>query len=159
MHDMNHFAPNPECEQRYSVKQLLFEILRNERRILCFVSELVQTVTVTRNENPMNPVVPGAVLDFVATVTPSGAATSPSDVAWTSSDPTNFPVTQSVGDPSGLTASVTVPAGAVITPPAAAGPTVTCTVTNSDGTIAVGTSSPQPIVAADITAVSVVRSN
>jgi hypothetical protein len=155
----HHFHPDSDCEIRYSQKQLLFEILCILRRTMYLVSESAETITVTRNQDPVNPIVPGTLLDFTATVAPSGAETTASEVVWTSSDTTNFPVTQSTGDPTGLTATVSVPLTAVLTPSSGVGPTVTCTVTNSDGTTAVGVSSPQPIVAADITAVTVDRTS
>jgi hypothetical protein len=80
----------------------------------------------------MLPIAPGFSPQFTATPIPAGAFPAPGNVpAWTTSDPTNAPITV---DPTGLVATVAIPATAVV------GTTVTLSIsyTNADSTVATG---------------------
>ena len=81
---------------------------------------------------------PGNSPQFTATPVPSTSAPS-TPPTWVSSDTTNAPVSV---DPTGLIATVAIPAGATV----GAAFTLTVSYTNADGTVATGTTS-QTIVA------------
>lgn len=147
--ELDHFNPSRECEQRYSQKQLLFEIWRVLRRILKAITPTVSAVVVTPEDTMDTPAI-GNTLGYKASVVPSNAVTTPSEVAWTSSDSTNAPVTQDSADTTGLSASVTIGSGATV----GENVTITATVTNPDGTTAAGSAS-FVVVSPDVTAVTV----
>ena len=153
MHDLQ-FRPDRQCDERYTQKQLLFEISCLLRLILKAVSPAVTQIEIARTGDTVNPIVPGSGPTYLATLTPAVTPVA-ADVAWISSDPVNAPVTLSSADPTGLTAVVDVPAGTVV--PAVGFPFVlTMTYTNADGTTASGTVS-DTIVQADVSAVSIAR--
>ncbi len=149
----DHFNPDLHCEQRYSVKQLLFEILRAARLILKALT-FVTAVKVSVDEDKMNAPFAGNTLGFTATTTPADSPVIASQVGWTSSDPTNAPVTPVVSDSTGLTASIVLGTGVTVGQLV----DVTCTVTNADGTSASGSAS-FTVIAPDVTAVSVAQTS
>lgn len=87
----------------------------------------------TIQETTMQPIAPGFSPQFTATPQPAGNVLNPTQPVptWTSSDPTNAPVT---ADKSGLVATVAIPSTATV------GATFTLTInyTNADGTAATG---------------------
>jgi hypothetical protein len=78
------------------------------------------------------PIAPGNSPQFEVTPTPAGVTTLLAQSAWTSSDTTNAPVTANASDPTGLSATVNIPATAVV----GTSFTLTWTYTNADGTTA-----------------------
>ena len=122
----------------------LREILETQERILHEIRAIkhelahpITSFTITQ-ENPMLSISPGNSPVFTATPVPATSVPS-TPPTWTSSDTTNAPITV---DPTGLIATVSIPAGATV----GASFTLTISYTNADGTVATGTTS-QTIVA------------
>lgn len=121
--------------------ELLREVLRKLERIEHLESHILHQLYqrfivrhfIIEKENPLTPVSPGFNPVYTASPIPAGAILNPSQPAptWTTSDPTNAPVT---ADASGLNAAVAIPASA----PVGTAFTLTVSYTNLDGTVAQG---------------------
>ena len=86
---------------------------------------------------PLVPLSPGNSPQFQVTPTPAGVTTLAANTSWMSSDPVNFPVSMNADDPTGLTATVNIPASETVTESV----TLAWSYTNSDGTVANATAS------------------
>ena len=118
---------------------LLRDILHELRAIRRELRHPHPTITAFQiQETSMLSISPGNSPQFTATPVPSTSAPS-TPPTWVSSDTTNAPVSV---DPTGLIATVAIPAGATV----GAAFTLTVSYTNADGTVATGTTS-QTIVA------------
>jgi hypothetical protein len=111
------------------LRQILHE-LRAIRRALTPPS--IESFTITQQGDPMAllPIAPGFSPVFTATPVPSTSVPSTPPV-WVSSDTVNAPITV---DPTGLIATVALPATAVV----GTAFTLTISYTNADGTVATG---------------------
>lgn len=137
-------------------------LIKNQERTIYLLREVIRqlrppiTGFVIQGDS-MLPIAPGFAPGFTATPAPAGAVPAPGNpVTWTSSDTTNAPVTPNASDPTGLTATVNIPANAVV----GTAFTLSVSYTNADGTVATGSAS-FTIVAApspDITGFTIVQS-
>ena len=144
------FRLDDSSEIRLSEKQLLVELICIAGDILRELRELnshnVTGGTIRRiGDSPMStsfPTLgPGVTAKFQVTPTEASGvvdeSTLAAQTAWTSSDPTNFPVVTDPTDPSGDTADVTIPQAETTTETV----TLTWTYTNADGTTATASAS------------------
>ena len=123
----------------HSDKPELDAILRREDEILDELEEIEHELHhpnithFTIQETTMQPIAPGFSPVFTATPQPAGNVLNPAQPvpSWTSSDPTNAPVSV---DSTGLVATVAVPATAVV----GTSFTLSISYTNADGTTATG---------------------
>lgn len=99
------------------------------REILNVLRHNITSGTISQGD-PMQLATPGSTLGFTVTPAPADATIITDASVWTSSDPTNAPVTGN-----GLSASVTLAANA----PVGGTFTLTWTYTNADGTTATTT--------------------
>jgi hypothetical protein len=137
----DHFEADRTVENRYSVKQLLFELVYLAREILREMRVSNQT-PVTGGEirrigniamgTTLPTLGPGVTATFEVTPTPAGVVTIAKNAVWSSSDPANFPAVQDPTDTTGNTADVTIPQSDTGTENV----TLTWTYTNADGTVA-----------------------
>lgn len=141
--------------------QRVRQVIRLLEEILAFLkSNVNHTVSFTIAQQPqgdstMLPIAPGFSPVFTATPLPIGAFPAPGNLpVWSSSDTVNAPIASV--DPTGLVATVAVPAGASV----GASFTLGVSYTNADGTVATGSASftivapPPP----DITGFSIAQS-
>lgn len=159
---MSDFVLREILESNKDQEELLRHILRIEQANMGFLSQIaadlnpqplvnVESFTVTRSDS-MNPIVPGTTAVYTATPVPAGATLTKAPT-WTSSDPTNAPVTV---DTTGLIATMG-PAGVPGTF------TLSINYTNADGTVANGaitdTIVAPPPPAVDVTSFTIVRTS
>lgn len=83
--------------------------------------------------DPLQLITPGSTPKFTVTASPADVLTVAEQTTWTSSDPTNAPVTMDASDPTGLTATVDVSESATV----GSEITLTWTYANADGSKAV----------------------
>ena len=140
----SHFEPEREAETRYSVKQLLFELVCIGHEILREMRERRRPSTVTGGSfrqigSPtMVPIQPGQSPKFQVTPTFSGEpfALVGAQAAVSTSDPTNAPASIDLtDDPTGATFVLNLTAGVQIAEGGEA-LTVAWTYTNTDGVVA-----------------------
>ena len=138
-------------EEHRLLEMILHVLERIERKLPDH--RITQFVITQQGDSNMAllPIAPGFSPVFTATPVPTTSvpATPPT---WVSSDTTNAPITV---DPTGLIATVAIPATAVV----GTAFTLTISYTNADGTVATGTTS-QTIVAApspDITSFTIAQ--
>lgn len=140
-------------------KHLLEEILRIEREQLHVLREIQRELKPPRidrfliKEITMLPIAPGFSPVYTAIPVPAGTFPS-TPPTWTSSDTTNAPISV---DPTGLIATVAIPATAVV----GTSFTLSISYTNADGSVATG-SLTQTIVAApspDITSFTIAQTS
>ena len=110
------------------------EILEHILHELRLIRHALTRIThFTIQETTMQPIAPGFSPVFTATPQPAGNVLNPAQPvpSWTSSDPTNAPVSV---DSTGLVATVAIPSTAVV----GTSFTLSISYTNADGTTATG---------------------
>jgi len=133
-------AEHTAREEVWLLRQLLWEAREQTDLLRSIDDKLLSQVTgftIQQQGDPMALTAPdpGATLVFTATPTPAGAVLPAGVIpTWTSSDPTNAPVT---ADPTGLIGTVVLATGITV------GESVTLTITATlpDGTTPSGTTS------------------
>ena len=114
-----------EVHIELEVLEHILHELRQIRHVLTRITHF------TIQETTMQPIAPGFSPVFTATPQPAGNVLNPAQPvpSWTSSDPTNAPVSV---DSTGLVATVAIPSTAVV----GTSFTLSVSYTNADGTVA-----------------------
>ncbi len=120
----------------------ILEVLLGQSRILCRILETLEdrfyrvlggVMTQLGDTNmALLPIAPGNSPQFGVKPLPDGVTTFSAQTVWTSDDTVNAPVTINATDPTGLTATVNIPATAQVNKNF----TLTWTYTNKDATTA-----------------------
>jgi hypothetical protein len=123
-----------DSEQNRLLEKILHEQRRTVQLLECVLALLVPPpitgFIIAQQGDPMLPIAPGFSPVFTATPVPATSVPS-TPPTWTSSDTTNAPITV---DPTGLIATVAIPASAVV----GTAFTLTVSYTNADATVATG---------------------
>lgn len=141
--DEIHRVVEANTEQRFdreaSINRRILEELREMNSLLHHIfralahNRVLGGVMTQVRTSPMISISPGNSPQFGVTPTPAGVVTEAANAAWTSSDPTNAPVTPNADDPTGLSATVNLSTAAAV----GSEIVLTWTYTNpSDGTVA-----------------------
>lgn len=110
----------PQYDRESSINRRILEELRENNRLLHHIfralthNRVLGGVMSQVRTSPMQLIAPGSSPQFGVTPTPAGVVTQAANTTWTSSDPTNAPVTIDASDPTGLTATVNLGTAAVV---------------------------------------------